>query len=139
MNKTLQFSKYKLHDRSFNTACSEVYSEILADMSLILILLQNDPPRPPPPPPPPCKLLPWSEEDISLSLMTTSKLRMNLYMTAIEIYSGKSTQLPNERNIEYAIKNQLLQMVESQLSHIVNALHLSFSQAYFQSLKSHGL
>ena len=47
MNKTLQFSKYKLHDRPFNTACSEVYSEILADMSLILILLQNDPPSPP--------------------------------------------------------------------------------------------
>ena len=57
MNKTLQFSKYKLHDRPFNAACSEVYSEILADMSLILILLQNDPPSPPSPT---CKLLPFA-------------------------------------------------------------------------------
>ena len=30
-------------------------------------------------------------------------------------------------------------MVESQLSHIVNVIHLSFSQDYFQSSKPHEL
>ena len=48
MNKSARFSKYKLHDRPFNTACSEIYSEKLDGMPLILILIQNDPPTPSP-------------------------------------------------------------------------------------------
>ena len=47
MNKSLRFSEYKLLDKPFNTACSEIYSENLDGIPLILILLQNDPPIPP--------------------------------------------------------------------------------------------
>ena len=47
MSKSLQFSKYKLHNRPFNTACSGIYSENLDGVPLILILLQNDYPTPP--------------------------------------------------------------------------------------------
>ena len=48
MNKSLRFSKCKLHDKPFNTACFEIYSESLDGMPLILTLLQNDPTTPPP-------------------------------------------------------------------------------------------
>ena len=47
MKKFLRFSKYKLHDRPFNTACSGIYYESLDDMPLMLILLRNDPVTPP--------------------------------------------------------------------------------------------
>ena len=48
MNTSLRLSKYKLHHKPFNTACSGKYSEGLDGMPLILILLQNDSPTPPP-------------------------------------------------------------------------------------------
>ena len=48
MNKSFQFSKCKLHDKPFNAACFEIYSEDLDDMLRILTLLQNDPTIPPP-------------------------------------------------------------------------------------------
>ena len=47
INTSLRLSKYKLHHRPFNTACSGIYFDSLDDMPLILILLQNDPPTPP--------------------------------------------------------------------------------------------
>ena len=37
INKSLRFSKYKLCDKPFNAACSEIYSESQDDMPLILI------------------------------------------------------------------------------------------------------
>ena len=47
MNTSLRLSEYKLHQRSFDTACSGIYSESLDDMHLTLILRRNDPPDPP--------------------------------------------------------------------------------------------
>ena len=67
--------------------------------------------------------------------MTTSKLLVNLQKIAIKMYFGKSTWLPNELNIEYVLKKQFLQIIESQLSHIVDTIHLSISESYYQSLK----
>ena len=77
--------------------------------------------------PSPCKHLLRAKEYVSFSLKATSKLKKK----AIKIHVGA--------NIEYVPKNYLLQMLESQLSHKVSAIHLSFSQGYFQSLKSHEL
>ena len=47
MNTYLRSSKYKLHQRPFNTDCSGIYSESLDGMPLILVLLQNDLSAPP--------------------------------------------------------------------------------------------
>ena len=75
----------------FNTACSGIYSESLDDMPLTLVLNNI--------------ILTYLrlEEYLSLSLMVASKLWMNLE-AVIEIYSGKSTWLPNKISVEYVHK-----------------------------------
>ena len=66
-------------------------------MTLILILLQNDPPTPPL-----LKHLPRFEEYFSLSLLATSKLRVNLFSAELK----KSATYKKACNLSFTDDNK---------------------------------
>ena len=64
-----------------------------------------------------------------------SKLLLKLQETIIAICSRTPRWLALRLKIEYVIENELLQIVKSQLYHIVNTIHLPFNQGCYLSSK----